>query len=585
MASIITNISIKNIKGFGDPATSIDLELKSNRVNIVYAPNGTGKSSIATAFKSLNRGALELDKENMHHKDDALLPELSIILDGHTYSADRTSNSINGVLEPYVINSGIVVSTTQQNIGGRYTKVNGYLDIENIVVVNNIPPVVIPRYRVTDIRADFGVNGKILINREILFKNPNFWKACEKIGQKLDFLPNANCRKELVNTIRNKIEHPINENNKKVIVFSAFADTANYLYENISKVIKLEYNLDTALVTGTGTNRCTLNINKDYNNLLMNFSPISKNREILEGQKNEEIDILIATDCISEGQNLQDCDYLINYDIHWNPVRIIQRFGRIDRIGSRNKVIQLVNFWPNMSLDDYINLKNRVESRMYMLDISATGEDNVLTNQSNDMEYRKEQLQKLKEEVIDLEDMNTGVSITDLGLNDYRMDLLEYIKVNRNLDYVVNGMHSVVPSDEKNGVEKGTIFVLKNINSNVKIESSNQLHPFYIVYIKDNGEVLSSYLNVKNTLDLLRYISKGKKEPIKEAYYKFNDETNDGMEMSKYSELLNKSIESIINVKQETDIESLFRRGGTTMLQNEIKGIEDFELIAFVVIV
>lgn len=206
MASIITNISIKNIKGFGDPATSIDLELKSNRVNIVYAPNGTGKSSIATAFKSLNRGALELDKENMHHKDDALLPELSIILDGHTYSADRTSNSINGVLEPYVINSGIVVSTTQQNIGGRYTKVNGYLDIENIVVVNNIPPVVIPRYRVTDIRADFGVNGKILINREILFKNPNFWKACEKIGQKLDFFPNANCRKELVNTIKANIQ-------------------------------------------------------------------------------------------------------------------------------------------------------------------------------------------------------------------------------------------------------------------------------------------------------------------------------------------------------------------------------------------
>lgn len=206
MASIITNISIKNIKGFGDPATSIDLELKSNRVNIVYAPNGTGKSSIATAFKSLNRGALELDKENMHHKDDALLPELSIILDGHTYSADRTSNSINGVLEPYVINSGIVVSTTQQNIGGRYTKVNGYLDIENIVVVNNIPPVVIPRYRVTDIRADFGMNGKILINREILFKNPNFWKACEKIGQKLDFFPNANCRKELVNTIKANIQ-------------------------------------------------------------------------------------------------------------------------------------------------------------------------------------------------------------------------------------------------------------------------------------------------------------------------------------------------------------------------------------------
>lgn len=390
---------------------------------------------------------------------------------------------------------------------------------------------------------------------------------------------------ELVNTIRNKIENPINADNKKVIVFSAFADTANYLYENISKVIKLEYGLDVALVTGAGTNKCTLNIDKDYNNLILNFSPISKNRDILEGKKNEEIDILIATDCISEGQNLQDCDYLINYDIHWNPVRIIQRFGRIDRIGSRNSQIQLVNFWPNMNLDDYINLKNRVESRMYMLDISATGEDNVLTNKSSDIEYRKAQLQKLKEEVVDLEDMNTGVSITDLGLNDFRMDLLEYINKNGSLDYVSNGMHSVVLSDEVNGVQKGTIFVLKNINSSVNIENTNQLHPFYIVYIKDNGEILSNHLSVKNTLDLLRYVSKGKKDAIKEAYTKFNDYTNDGSDMSKYSHLLNESIESIINVKAETDIESLFRRGGTTMLQNEITGLEDFELIAFVVVV
>ena len=390
---------------------------------------------------------------------------------------------------------------------------------------------------------------------------------------------------EVINIIRNKIDNPINENNKKVIVFSAFADTANYLYENINKVIKLEYNLDTALITGSDTNKSTLDISKDYNNLLMNFSPISKNRDIIEGRSEKEIDILIATDCISEGQNLQDCDYLINYDIHWNPVRIIQRFGRIDRIGSKNKVIQLVNFWPNMSLDDYINLKNRVESRMYMLDISATGEDNVLTNKSTDMEYRKAQLQKLKEEVVDLEDMDTGISITDLGLNDYRMDLLEYIKDNGNLDYVVNGMHSVVLSDETNGIEKGAIFVLKNINDNVRIESSNQLHPFYIIYIKEDGQVISNHLSVKNTLDLLRFVSKNKKEPIKEAYNKFNDDTNDGANMTKYSELLNKSIESIINVKEETDIESLFRRGGTTMLQNDIKGLEDFELIAFVVVV
>ena len=392
--------------------------------------------------------------------------------------------------------------------------------------------------------------------------------------------------KELVNIIRNKIENPINSDNKKVVIFSAFADTADYIYENVSKVIKMEYGLNSALVTGTGNNKCTLNINKEFNNLLTNFSPISKHRDLILGENaNDDIDILVATDCISEGQNLQDCDYLINYDIHWNPVRIIQRFGRIDRIGSNNQVIQLVNFWPNINLDDYINLKNRVESRMYMLDISATGEDNVLTNQSTDMEYRKSQLKKLKEEVVDLEDMNTGVSITDLGLNDFRMDLLEYINKNGNLDYVVNGLHSVVKSDEENGVPKGTIFILKNINSNVNIENTNQLHPFYIVYISEDGQVVSNHLNVKNTLDLIRYISKGNKEPIKEAYGYFNEITNDGNDMEKYSELLNASIESIINVKEESDIDSLFRRGGTTMLKNDITGLEDFELIAFVVVV
>ena len=441
---------------------------------------------------------------------------------------------------------------------------------------------------------DFQIGNKVKIDLKDM--NTIGWKEdlqadqfilTELLNEFRKIQPNNDLKlKELVNTIRNKIENPINVNNKKVVIFSAFADTADYIYENVSKVIKMEYGLNAALVTGSGNNKCTININKDFNNLLTNFSPISKHRDLILGENaNDNIDILVATDCISEGQNLQDCDYLINYDIHWNPVRIIQRFGRIDRIGSNNQVIQLVNFWPNINLDDYINLKNRVESRMYMLDISATGEDNVLTNQSTDMEYRKSQLQKLKEEVVDLEDMNTGVSITDLGLNDFRMDLLEYINKNGNLDYVVNGLHSVVKSDEENGVPKGTIFILKNINSNVNIENTNQLHPFYIVYISEDGQVISNHLNVKNTLDLIRYISKGNKEPIKEAYEYFNDITNDGNNMKKYSELLNASIESIINVKEESDIDSLFRRGGTTMLKNDITGLDDFELIAFVVVI
>ncbi len=306
---------------------------------------------------------------------------------------------------------------------------------------------------------------------------------------------------------------------------------------------------------------------------------------MLDPSSTDDIDILIATDCISEGQNLQDCDYLINYDIHWNPVRIIQRFGRVDRIGSDNKVIQLVNFWPNLSLDDYINLKNRVENRMVMMDISGTGEDNVLTNKSSDMEYRKEQLKKLQEEVVDLEEMNTGISITDLGLNEFRMDLVEYVKNNGSLEGVPFGLHSVVHENKELGVEKGVIYVLKNINNEVNIDNMNQLHPFYLVYIKEDGEILSNHLNVKHTLDILRIISKGKSNPIKSAYNIFNEFTNDGKDMKLYSNLLSQSIDSIINIKEENDIESLFRTGGTTMLQNNIKGLKDFELIAFMVVV
>lgn len=390
---------------------------------------------------------------------------------------------------------------------------------------------------------------------------------------------------ELVDLIINKVNHPINGDNKKVIIFSAFADTADYLYKSIAGNFKNHYNLQTCKITGSGVNECTIDINKEFNNLLLNFSPKSKHRELLDPNSSNDIDILIATDCISEGQNLQDCDYLINYDIHWNPVRIIQRFGRIDRIGSDNDVIQLVNFWPNISLDDYINLKNRVENRMIISDLAGTASDNPLTNKELDMDYRKAQLQKLKEEVVDLEEMNSGISITDLGLNDFRMDLVEYVKENGELDGIPFGLHSVVHENKSLGIEKGVIYVLKNINNEVNIDSMNQLHPFYLVYIKNDGEILSNHLNVKNTLDLLRIMSKGKKEPIKSAYNIFNEFTNDGKNMKLYSELLSQSIDSMINIKEQNDTESLFTRGGTTMLRNDIKGLEDFELISFMVVV
>lgn len=382
--------------------------------------------------------------------------------------------------------------------------------------------------------------------------------------------------------VKDKLENPINVWNKKIIIFTAFADTANYLYKNLIK-----YNnhlwLETAKITWSWNNECSIDIDKQFNNLLINFSPISKSRT--ESKKHEkEIDILIATDCISEWQNLQDCDYLINYDIHWNPVRIIQRFWRVDRIGSKNTDIQLVNFWPQLSLDDYINLKSRVEARMHMMDLTATWEDNVLTNESSDLAFRKKQLEKLQNEVVDIEDMDTWISIMDLWLNDFRMDLINYINENWKLESMPHWMHSVCKKDLSKWIEEWVIFVMKNINSDINIENTNQLHPFYIVYISKSWEILSNHLNVKHTLDILKSISKWYNEPIKEVFELFNEETQDWKNMDKYSKLLNESIQSIINVKDESDVDSLFSTWWTTALINNIKWLKDFELITFIVI-
>ena len=392
--------------------------------------------------------------------------------------------------------------------------------------------------------------------------------------------PHDSKLQKLKEEIKNKLENPINEGNKKLIIFTAFADTANYLYEELN-AYNLSLGLESAMITGS-QNKCTAKIHTEFNNLLSHFSPRSKKRTLTN--PNDEIDILIATDCISEGQNLQDCDMLINYDIHWNPVRIIQRFGRVDRIGSTNSSIQLVNFWPEISLDEYIDLKNRVETRMLMVDTTATGEDNVLTNKSSDMEFRKKQLQKLQDEVVDIEEIDSSISITDLGLNDFRMDLLDYMEKKGDIENVSLGMHTVCSKDSTKGIEEGVIFVLKNINNEVNIDNINQLHPFYLVHINKDAEVSSNHLNVKNSLDTLRYLCKGKDEPLPKVYEAFNEETQDGKDMSLYSELLSQAISSIIDTKNESDISSLFSSGGTSMLESNIKGLDDFELISFVVI-
>ncbi|TCO81916.1 SNF2 family DNA or RNA helicase [Plasticicumulans lactativorans] len=382
----------------------------------------------------------------------------------------------------------------------------------------------------------------------------------------------------------NKIANPINPGNKKVLIFTAFADTADYLYANLAPMLQDAHGLHTAKVTGKGAPKSTLKKSYDFQELLTLFSPRSKEKAVVLPTEPAEVDLLIGTDCISEGQNLQDCDYLINYDIHWNPVRIIQRFGRVDRIGSPNSSIQLVNYWPDITLDEYINLKGRVESRMMIADVTATGDDNVLSAQANDVSYRKEQLRRLQEEVIELEDLKTGVSITDLGLNDFRMDLLNYVKEHGELRNVPNGMHAVVSAKPTMGLHPGVIFTLCNRNASVNVNQHNRLHPYYLVYINRAGDVVHDHTEVKRLLDLARTCCKGQDKPIPQACQLFNQETAEGRKMQVYSDLLGKAIRSMIEVKEEKDLDSLFSGGKTTALTNTISGLNDFELISFLVI-
>lgn len=391
----------------------------------------------------------------------------------------------------------------------------------------------------------------------------------------------------LIADLKEKFAHPINPGNKKVLIFTAFADTAEYLYDQLAERIKADTGMNVALITGNTDGKCTIpRFPMSFNNILTYFSPLSKDKASLKLTIDEDIDVLIATDCISEGQNLQDCDYLINYDIHWNPVRIIQRFGRIDRIGSKNSVIQLVNYWPDMELDQYIELKGRVENRMKATVLTSTGNENILQSSSesekDDLEYRKKQLQKLQHEVVDIEDMDTGINIMDLGLNEFRLDLLAYVKENPDVEHAPCGMDAVVA--HSNMAKPGVIYILKNRSNDVNIDHKNLLHPFYMVYIGEDGEVICDHLHPKKLLDTMRHLCRGKSSPDKALCQQLNRETQDGRKMEHYSELLHQSIDSIISVKEESDIDSLFSLGETTALKGEIKGLDDFELITFLVI-
>lgn len=398
---------------------------------------------------------------------------------------------------------------------------------------------------------------------------------------------------DLKDAIIKKIQNPINPNNKKVVIFSSFADTTHYLYANIASWVQENHGLYSAMVTWWWPNKVSnKSMRTDFSSILINFSPRSKERSKIYPEMTEDIDILIATDCISEWQNLQDCDYLINYDIHWNPVRIIQRFGRIDRIWSINTQIQLVNFRPNIGLDEYINLEARVRWRMVLLDVSATGEDNIIekdeSKDMNDLQYRKKQLEQIQNEVVDIEDISWGISITDLTMNDFKMELADYAKDNKEmLEKSPKGMYAITTLDGSwlEGVSPWVIYTLRQINtSQLKSEEPNALHPYYMIYISQEGEVKYNYLQAKMSLDIYKKLCSWQKEALQELVDQFNDDTKDGKKMWPYSWLLEQAIQNIVGAKQEKELESIFTLGTSSLATKSFIWLEDFELISFLII-
>lgn len=413
---------------------------------------------------------------------------------------------------------------------------------------------------------------------------------------------------DLKKLISEKWNKSLNESNKKVIVFTAFADTAKYLYECLAGYAK-ENKVNIALVAGSETK--TTFGKSDYNHILTNFSPVSKKRNMMKGLPQEgEIDLLIATDCISEGQNLQDCDFLINYDIHWNPVRIIQRFGRIDRLGSKNNKIQLVNFWPTKDLDNYINLKERVEARMALVDVTATADDNVLATSQieelieDDLKYRNKQLKKLKDEVLDLEDMNESISLTDFTLDDFRIELLNFLENNRKkLEEAPFGLYSVVPSPsgdfanyldvekfsttEKDIIKPGVVYCLKQKGDTEGNEEVNPLQPYFLVYIRDDGQVRFNYTNAKQILEIYRLMCSGKVQPFEELCDLFNAETQNGENMDLYTELIKKAVSEISRVFNKRSSQKITGNDRGALLIPKSKRINEtnnFELVTWLII-
>lgn len=395
---------------------------------------------------------------------------------------------------------------------------------------------------------------------------------------------------QLQELLRAKATDPTNDGNRKVLIFTAYSDTAEYLYKNLATWVKDDLGLDVALITGGRTTTTAALVRSGMHDVLAAFSPRSKGGN-LDGPF---IDIVIATDTISEGQNLQDCDTVVNYDIHWNPVRIVQRFGRIDRLGSTNKTVHLVNFWPNIDLESYINLEKRVSSRMTLLDVSATGEENVLDSTDaatmNDLDYRRQQLEQMKLAAPTMEDLAGGLSITDLTLSDFRMDAAsrpeEDLAELERWPLALFGVSQYDPNLAAEGVTPGAIFLLLLREVSQAVSAEYPLAPYVLVYVKEDGQLAHPVEQPKLALDVLRHHALGQVEPDAEALATFNHVTRKGRDMSKYRNLLQVAVGAVSGKSREGAVASLFSAGVSTLGLGDKDAAQDaVDLVAWMAII
>jgi SNF2 family DNA or RNA helicase len=554
LKEINTSIRLLNLANF----SPMEYVLKDKRSE--YEEKYDYKLSTGSVFKQTDReqSLIHLMRVNYLKRMESSI---------HSFSL-----SINGLLEQVNTNLEKIANTDLTSNQTITIEDVDLEDTDNDSLVGKKVKVLLHDMDIVRWRQDMEYDKAIL---EKLLENAN---TVDKLrDEKLDRL------KEI---ITKKINNPINDGNKKVIIFTAFADTAHYLYGEISAWAKQQFGIYSMLITGSGKNKTNLpNVGNDMNDLLTNFSPISKERNKTGAKHTEEIDILIATDCISEGQNLQDCDYLVNYDIHWNPVRIIQRFGRIDRLGSKNTQIQLVNFWPNIELNEYINLESRVKGKMVLLDISATGEENLIEmnpqDEMNDLEYRRKQLEQLQNTVIDLEDIQGGITITDTNMNDFRMDLVDYAKSAQfELQETPQGIHAIAQINDAD-IRPGVIFCL---HSKSKTIGKSILAPYYLAYVADDGETLLGYMQGKRSLDYMKKLCQGNTVVITELTEQVKKNTRNYAEMKHYSQLLQVAMESIIGKSKEVGAASFFSTEGVVFNVEGVNTKSDLEIVSFLII-